>query len=75
MVIHILIVLLNDVHPNPGPQSGLCDLNICHTNIRSLKAESYFFFVKTELAGKHIISLNETWLSNLDNSEDDKISG
>ena len=75
LVIHVLIVLSNDVHPNPGPQSDLCDFTICHANIHSPKAENKFFLVKPEAEqGKHdIIELSETWLSHLDKSEDYKI--
>ena len=70
LFIHMLMALCNDVHPNPGPTPNLSDLNICHCNIRSIKAENKLFFVKNELGGKFdIITCSETWLSDQDNSE------
>ena len=54
----------------------LCHIFLSEVDNVSLKAENKFFFVKTELAGKHdFIALSETWLSNLDKLEDYKTLG
>ena len=76
LVIHMLIILSNDIHQNPGPNYTMSDLTICHANIRSLKAKGKFLSIKTELAGKYdIIALSETWLSDVDKSEKFSIPG
>ena len=61
---------------NPGPQSVMHDLQICHANICSLKAKTKLLFIKTGLTGKHnIIALSKTWLCDTDKSSDFKMAG
>ena len=76
LLIHMLIALGNDVHPNPGPSSEFCDINICHANVRSIKRQNRMTFINTELCGKFdIITCSETWLCNNDKTEDFKLPG
>ena len=70
LIIHILIAMCGDVHPNPGPNLNVNDIKVCHCNIRSLKAKDKFFYLKTELGGVFdIITCSETWLSERDASK------
>ena len=76
VIIHMILVLANDVHPNPGPGNDAFDLTVCHANVRSIKAENKFLFLKSELANNFdIITLSETWLSNLDKTANFTIPG
>ena len=76
LLIHMLIALCNDVHPNPGPSSQFSDLSICHANVRSIKRQNRMTFINSELCGKFdIITCSETWLSIDDNSDKFKLTG
>ena len=74
--IHLLLLILsNDVHPNPGP-SFKKYISICHANVRSLKSGNRMLFIKSDLAGKFdIITLSETWLCGDDKNENFSIPG
>ena len=67
LFIHIGIVLLcsGDIHPNPGPVV-LNDINISHSNIRSLRNYSERLDdIRCSLTNQfNIITLSETWLNN-----------
>ncbi len=76
LLIHILIALCNDVHPNPGPHRDYSNISICHINIRSIKGIDKLLHIKTDLADKYdIIALSETWLSDADKTEAFKLQG
>ena len=76
LLIHMLMVLCNDVHPNPGPVNTLTEIKICHANVRSIKGNNRLFFVRNELAGKFdIITCSETWLCTEDKSNKFEIAG
>lgn len=68
----ISLALSGDVHSNPGPPR----VKICHSNIRSLKANGKMDSILTDLVGHfNIITLSETWLRAHDLSEGFKIPG
>ena len=76
LLIHMLMVLCNDVHPNPGPVNTLTEIKICHANVRSIKGNDKLFFVQNDLAGKFdIITCSETWLCAEDKSTKFQLPG
>ena len=65
VVVPMLIILSNNVHTNPGPSmvKKSRQLNICHSNIRSL-SRAKLLAVKTSLSNAFdIITLSETHLT------------
>jgi hypothetical protein len=76
ILINLLLLLSNDVHPNPGPNWNYSDISLCHTNIRSLKAKDRLLHVNCHLAKKFdVITLSETWLTANDESTDFQLPG
>ena len=76
LLLNCLVLMCGDIHPNPGPNCHRQELNICHANIRSIKAKDAFTTIKCELGKKFdIILMSETWLSDRDKTTDFKISG
>ena len=76
ILFNCLVLMCGDIHPNPGPNCHRKELNICHTNIQSIKAKDTFTTLKCELGNKFdIILISETWLSNKDKTRDYKITG
>ena len=66
-------MLSGNVHPHPGPNH---DLTICHTNIRSLKAEDRLTHIRCDLAlHNDIITVSETWLTINDHDDLFKLQG
>lgn len=76
VLLHMLLMLCGDVHPNPGPSTWQSSLSICHANIRSIRGLDKFSEISCELQGKFdIITFSETWLSNKDKSSDYSMAG
>ena len=68
-VLPLLLLLAGDIHVNPGPVGDLCDITLCHINVRSLTNDK-FRCIKTDIVPDFdIITLSETFLSN--NTPDD----
>jgi hypothetical protein len=73
-VTNTLLLMAGDVHPNPGP--NLDTMNICHSNIRSLRHPDRLDHIRCELAQKFdLITISETWLKDCHNSDDYNIAG
>jgi hypothetical protein len=82
-VIQCMILMSNDIHPNPGPthcQFG--DLTLCHSNIRSLDQKCpqtgdrlKLNDIKCHLTEYDVITLSETWLTPDIDSENFMIPG
>ena len=79
-----MFLIFSGIHPKPGPRqnSDYYDISICQANMRSLKHRdsnvglSTLIHIRCNLAGKFsIITLSETWLSDVDNSHDYTIQG
>ena len=63
----MLISVSGNVHSNPGPYH---DLSLCHTNVRSLRAENRMTHIQYHLAPYNaIITVSETSLTNNDQNE------
>ena len=73
VVIFLLLRNSGNIHPNPGPQT----LNVCHANVRSMRAQSKLDEIKNMATVNNIdvITLSETWLSTIDNDNSLKLSG
>ena len=74
-IILILLLLLSDVvHPNPGPNRRKKSIDICHINARSLRTYynekcSYIKYEEIESHAIHsmksdIVCISETWMDN-----------
>ena len=60
---------------NPGPVSGLCDISLCHINIRSL-SQNKIRNLKTDISRDFdIIALSETFLSDSQPDSDFQLQG
>jgi len=79
-----VLLISNDVHPNPGPTMGhtFANISICHSNIRSLKQICYdtgekikLNDIKCHLTKYDIITVSETWLTPIDTSDDYELLG
>ena len=57
LLLKILLLLCNDIEQNPGP---LCNLNISHLNVRSLRNK--LDIIDNELSENDILCLTETHL-------------
>ena len=76
LVFQMLLILSCDVHPNPGPNPSVKNLSLCHANVRSLKPPDKLMHINLDLVGKFdIITVSETWLSNVDSSDSYHLSG
>ncbi len=71
-VLQCILLISNDVHPNPGPPviTNFDNLSICHSNIRSLKQVCYdtgekikLNDINCHLTNYDIITVSETWLT------------
>ena len=64
LIVCILIMTCNDVHPNPGPPTNPPSLSIVHNNIKSIRHK--LDYVYAELNRFDIITISETWLKSSD---------
>ena len=70
----ILLMLCNDIHPNPGPTNNKSPLlSIVHNNIKSLRNKRDYIYA--ELNRFDIITISETWFSDNDKQENVQILG
>jgi hypothetical protein len=72
-VISLLLLLCNDIHPNPGPLSNnsrceLRNISIVNMNVNSLRNKTEL--ISTELGDHDIICITESRLNNTVSSSD-----
>ena len=73
----ILLALVGDVHPNPGPDHNSKYLTICHANVRSMQSQEKLdeIYYMAETYSRDVITISETWLSSVINDETLSIPG
>ena len=71
VITFILLLLANDVHPNPGPPltQKSAELSVVHLNVRSIRNK--LDVLAHEIKDYDIVTLSETWLS--DSTSDDSL--